>query len=121
MTKVLKLGMVVHPVGNLSEAVSFYRDALGLEVKFRDGDRFCALDVGGTTLALAAREEALTAGPAVSLKVEDVDRAVEALVAAGARVLRPAEAGPHERRAVLRDPDGNSMVIYGPLTSAVDA
>ena len=48
-------------------------------------------------------------------KVDDVDAAVLELVASGARVLRKAENGPHERRAVLCDPAGNPLAVYGAL------
>jgi hypothetical protein len=41
-----------------------------------------------------------------------VDTAVRDLVAAGAIVERPAHNGPHERRALLRDPDGNPLMVY---------
>ena len=110
-----KLAMVLYPVDDLVAALAFYEGALGLPVKFRDGDRFCALDAGGATLALAAAEERVVDAPCAGLKVDDVDDVVAELVAAGARMERPAEDGPHERRAVLRDPDGNPLVIFGPL------
>ncbi len=45
--------------------------------------------------------------------VDDVDAAVLELVASGARVLHEAENGPHERRAVLSDPAGNPLAVYG--------
>ncbi len=112
MALVQKLGMVIHPVDDLESAVAFYRDALELTLKFRDGDRFCAFDVGGVTLALAAGEERLTPVPAISLKVTDLDAALSRLLAAGARLLRGPEQGPHERRAVLADPSGNALLLY---------
>jgi predicted enzyme related to lactoylglutathione lyase len=110
-----KLGMVLYPVEDLDKALAFYQQALGLALKFRDGDRFCALDAGGATLALATGDERVSSAPCASLKVDDVDDVVARLSAAGATIERPAEDGPHERRAVLRDPAGNPLVIYGPL------
>ena len=114
MSLVSKLGMVIHPVEDLDSAARFYAEALGLTEKFRDGDRFCAFDVGGVTLALAAGDERLTDGPAVSLKVEDLGAALAKLEAAGAEIVRGPESGPHEERAVLRDPAGNPLVLYAP-------
>ena len=113
--KVRKAGMVIHPVDDLDAALRFYQDAMGLELRFRDGDRFAALDAGGMTIALAAGEERGAEGVAVSYKVDDVDAAVAALQTAGARVLRSPEDGPHERRAVLRDPSGHALMLYGDL------
>ena len=119
-----KLGNVLIPVADLDEALAFYSDALGLPVKFRDGDRFAALDGGGTTVALVAAtaegveggEQVAGAVTAPSYKVADVGRAVQDLEKAGATVVRPPEAGPHEIRAVLRDPSGNLFIVYGGLS-----
>ncbi|MCD0448505.1 VOC family protein [Actinocorallia sp. API 0066] len=110
-----RIGNVMYPAKDLAEAVAFYRDALGLAVRFADGDRFAALDGGGTTLALVGAEEDLAGAVAASFKVEDVPAAVARLSAAGAVVLRGPEQGPHEVRALLRDPAGNPFVVYAAL------
>ena len=112
--KIEKVGMVIHPVGDLETAARFYRDGLGLELAFRDGDRFCAFDAGGVTIALAAGDEAIAEQIVVSYNVADADAALVELQAAGAVVLQPLHDGPHERRAVLEDPAGNSTVVYAP-------
>lgn len=52
---------------------------------------------------------------AASVKVPDVDGLVKAIVAAGGSVVREPEAGPHEVRAVVRDPWANTLIVYGPL------
>jgi catechol 2,3-dioxygenase-like lactoylglutathione lyase family enzyme len=113
---VTRIGNVLYTVGDVAEAVRFYRDGLGLAVKFADGDRFAALDGGGTTFALAGPAEDVTGGePAVSFKVDDVAAMADKLtqlVDAGARLVRGPEEGPHEIRAVLRDPSGNPFVLY---------
>lgn len=111
MGRVKKVGMVIHPVASLDDSVAFYRDGLGLAMRFRDGDRFCAFDAGGVTVALAAGAESLCDTPAVAYSVDDLEGTVAALEAAGASILRPVEEGPHERRAVLRDPSGNAFVL----------
>ncbi len=107
-----KVGMVIHPVKDLGAAEAFYRDALGLESMFRDGDRFAAFKAGEVTIALAAGEEILADRATVSYKVDDLQAAVVALEKAGAAVERSIEEGPHELRAVLRDPSGNPFVVY---------
>ncbi len=115
MSRVQKAGMVIHPVDDLDAAVTFYTEAVGLELKFRDGERFAALAAGGVTVALAAGDERVHDAPLVSYKVDDVELAVSEWVAAGATLLRAPEDGPHERRAVLRDPAGNGLVVYQAL------
>jgi catechol 2,3-dioxygenase-like lactoylglutathione lyase family enzyme len=108
-----RIGNVLYGAKDVDEAVRFYRDALGLTLKFQDGGRFAALDGDGTTFAIAGPEEDVTGGePAVSFKVDDVPAMTEKLTAAGARLVRGPEEGPHEIRAVLRDPAGNPFVLY---------
>lgn len=109
----MSIGNVLYPVRDVAKAVAFYRDALGLAVRFTDDGRFAALDGGGTTFALAGPQEDVTGGePAASFRVDDTSEAVERLTAAGARLVRGPEDGPHETRAVLRDPDGNPLIVY---------
>lgn len=112
MTLAKKVGMVIHPVDDLDAAEAFYRDALGLDPMFRDGDRFAAFKSGDVTIALAAGAEILSDRATVSYKVDDLEEAVGSLQKAGAGLERGIEAGPHERRAVLRDPSGNPFVVY---------
>ncbi|MET7464826.1 VOC family protein [Nonomuraea sp. NPDC005501] len=106
-----KLGNVLIPVADLDQAIAFY----GLPVKFRDGDRFAALDGGGVTVALAGPAEQVADTAAPSYRVDDVALAVRELSARGGEVVRAPEEGPHETRAVLRDPSGNVFVLYAPL------
>lgn len=99
------------PVEDVGKAVAFY----GLPVKFRDGDRFALLEGG---IGLAGPAEHLTGATAFCLKVDDMACAVQDLLARGGAVEREPEAGPHETRAVLRDPSGNLFVLYSPGGSA---
>jgi predicted enzyme related to lactoylglutathione lyase len=113
--RALKVGNVLVPVADLDAAIGFYSGVLGLAVRFRDGDRFAALDGGGVTVALVAPEEQVAGtATAPSYKVGDVAAAVAALTDAGAELVRGPETGPHETRAVLRDPSGNVLVLYSP-------
>lgn len=107
------VGNVLYPTDDIEGAVAFYGGALGLPLKFRDGDRFAMLDGGGVSVALAGAAEDVTGGRvAASLRVPDVSAAVRVAVAAGASVVREAEQGPHEIRAVLQDPWDNLVVVY---------
>ena len=110
-----RIGNILYPVSDVAGAVAFYRDALGLAVKFQDGSRYAALDGGGVTLAIAAAEESVAGQrPAASFKVTDLAAAVERLTAAGATLITPATEGPHEIRAAFHDPSGNPFVLYAP-------
>ncbi|WP_216892837.1 VOC family protein [Nocardia alni] len=110
----VKLGNVTHPVEDVVAAASFYRESLGLVAKFVDGDRYAALDAGGPVLALVSPREDLAERVAASFKVADVTAALAAVERAGGRIVRQAERGPHEVRAVAADPWNNVFVLYGP-------
>lgn len=111
-----QLRQVIQPVGDVAAATRFYGAAFGFAAKFTDGDRFAALDAGAVTLALAGPVEDITGGrSAPALRVSDVTAALRAVVAAGGAVACEAQQGPHEVRAVVRDPWGNLLVVYAPI------
>jgi hypothetical protein len=49
----------------------------------------------------------------VSLRVDGLAELVDQLRTKGATV-GPVETGPHERRATLKDPAGNQLILYEP-------
>jgi catechol 2,3-dioxygenase-like lactoylglutathione lyase family enzyme len=118
---------VVLTVDDFDGAVSFYRDALGLEQLADwsgDDGRVTLLDAGHATLELfdeqqAASVDRIEAGSRVSgpvrlaLDVDDLDGIAQRLLAAGAR----AEAEPvvppwGGRNARLRTPDGMQLTLF---------
>ena len=111
MTGIQRIGNVFYRATDMEAAVRFYTDVLGLSLKFRDGDRWVAFDVGGTTMALEGGPP--QAGATVSLRVEGLSDFVDQLKAGGASV-GPIQTGPHERRAELIDPAGNTLILYEP-------
>ena len=105
-------GLVMVPVDDITAAIAFYQQLLGLSLQFRDGERFCLLTGNGLTLGLAAHQEKNTVAVAAALKVENTESAVAWLQQAGAMMVSDVERGPHENRAVLLDPFGNELVIF---------
>jgi catechol 2,3-dioxygenase-like lactoylglutathione lyase family enzyme len=113
MTEPPALSQLLWPVADLDAALAFYVDGLGMTLNFRDGDRFAAVRTGGLTLALVAGAEDVTDGvPAPAYEVTELTPAVVAAEAAGAEILVRRQEGPHELRAVLRDPSGHFVVLY---------
>ncbi|MFO1015891.1 MAG: hypothetical protein U1E50_19230 [Caulobacteraceae bacterium] len=104
-------GGIFQPTDDLSAAADFLTEVTGLKVKFRDGERYAAIQYGEITLGLAAGEEKITAGPALMFKVADVPAVIAEWTAKGAKVVRGAEQGPHEVRAVLELPGGVLAVV----------
>jgi uncharacterized glyoxalase superfamily protein PhnB len=63
-------------------------------------------------LSLMTHDETAPTVPAVSIQVDDVDRAYAAAVAAGAEIVHPMTTEPWGvRRFFVRDPDGNVVNV----------
>lgn len=108
----VRLGHVVLPVADLERALGFVEEALGLPLRFRDGDRYAALDAGGGTLALATPIEHVVSGvPSIGLKVTDLGAASERLRGTSATILGEIVETDHDRRLAFSDPDGNVFVL----------
>ena len=111
----IELRQILLPTPDLDAALDFYQGILGLALKFRDGDRYAALDAGGTTIALLGpADRDPDAGAAPALRVDSIEARAEQLRAAGWTLDGPHDGG-HERRLGLRDPSGNPLVLYAPL------
>jgi predicted enzyme related to lactoylglutathione lyase len=102
---------ILVPVDNMESSVTFLRDTMGLTLKFQDGSRYAAFAFGSLTLALVAEGERIVDQAALAFRVGDIAGAVSAAEAAGAKVLRPVEQGPHEKRAVVREAGGATVVF----------
>lgn len=106
--------LLLYPVDSISAALPLFEQGLGLTLKFRDGERYCALDAGPLTIALVAGEERLHAQPAPAFAVapgEDIRAALDRLLAQGAQLAEPLSEGPHEWRAVVTTPEGFPIVV----------
>ncbi len=93
---------------------AFYEAALGLPMKFRDGDRWIQYGVGGTNVALACTEEAApaTSGLVMVLEVDDFEGTAERIAAAGGQVLGLRDMDSHGAVLSLRDPEGNLVQLF---------
>lgn len=116
MTGVVKAGHVIVPADDLDAVAAFWTERLGLSLRFRDGDRYAAVTDGTVTFGLAAPSEQPDAARVVaSFEVHGLDDLVAAWRAEGVDVGDPVD-GPHERKAVARDPADNAVVVYERLT-----
>ncbi|HSD51896.1 MAG TPA: VOC family protein [Candidatus Methylomirabilis sp.] len=119
------LGYVVLFVEDLDHALAFYRDKVGLSVRFQDKG-YAELAVAGSKFALLARSrlpelvgEAHTGRPAkgahgagVTLLVEDVDRIHRDLSGRGVSFLGSPQNRPWgQRTAYFQDPEGHLIEI----------
>jgi len=97
-----------------AELHDFYQSALGLQLKFRDGDRWIQYAVGNAGVALACPEEAMpaTSGVVMVFEVDDFAATAERVAAAGGEVLGTRDMGSHGAVLSLRDPEGNVVQLF---------
>jgi predicted enzyme related to lactoylglutathione lyase len=111
---VKKLQNAYYVTRDMERAVGFYRDALGLSLKFQDGAKWAQFDAGGVNFSLSAPEEAApaAAGAVVIFEVDDLNAARTRLTANGATVMDSRDMGSHGRSLTFRDPDGNVVQLF---------
>lgn len=123
------VGQISIPVRDLSRAVTFYRDALGLRFLFEAPPSMAFFDCGGTRLLLGVPEKEDDEGSSILyFRVPDIDHGHQALIARGATSVREphfvAKLESHDLwLSFFRDSEGNVMALMSERdhgTSATD-
>ena len=93
---------------------AFYTHALGLEMKFRDQDRWIQYGLGNANIALSCVEEAkpATTGTVMVFEVEDFDQITDRVIEHGGAILGTRDMGSHGAVLSLRDPEGNIVQLF---------
>ncbi|HKS31978.1 MAG TPA: VOC family protein [Chthoniobacterales bacterium] len=114
--KINGLAFVGTPVTDMKRARSFYEDVLGLKVSEEMmGGRWVEYSLGNNTLAIASiGPDWLPSdqGTGAALEVDDFDEAIKWLKDRKVAFLTEAFESPCCRMAVIKDPDGNQIVIH---------
>ena len=123
-----KVDYIMVNVSDMGRSVAFYRDILGLPLKF-ESPGWSEFQTGATTLALhqkrarvggegGAPAEPLAGTCSIGFSVEDLEATHRKLAARGAQfVLAPTEQVDEGiRLAVCVDPDGLAIAFAEPLT-----
>jgi predicted enzyme related to lactoylglutathione lyase len=105
------------PVSDMSRAVAFYRDTLGLDVTETDDD-WSEVDANGLLIGLNAREDASASsegGAVISFQPDD-DIESEVSDLSGKGVTFTGEISDHKwgRIAPFKDSEGNDLQLYSP-------
>jgi len=110
----LGLRSLIYPAPNLQASKEWWKKTLGKDPYFDDGG-YVGFDLGGYELGLNSFSQTLK-GPITYIGVENVQVAVDSLVADGARLLGdPTEVGGGIVVADLESPQGEVFgVIYNP-------
>jgi predicted enzyme related to lactoylglutathione lyase len=116
--KMNQLDLIVRDVPG---ATAFFRDVLGLTVRFAE-ERFADLDAGGFTLMLSPDAMVPTPTPAAGMilhfQVEDVAQALSAARSRGAKVLmEPTLTGWGTESAMIAGPEQVIIDLYRPVAS----
>ncbi len=105
-----------------SETVSFYRDIIGLPVKFESEEMgWAEFDLGGASLAIERQnkddpESQSVVGRfvGISIQVDDIGAVYEELKDKGVEFVGPPEKQPWGGvLAHFNDPDGNTLTLLG--------
>lgn len=125
----IKFDSIVLIVSDLQRSIEFYRDKLGMPVRYKSKG-FVVLDAGVVPLQLFALDEAVKihgaeavrAGQeaghrlALTVRVEDVDATYRELKEKGVNFIKaPTDMPWGHRNADFVDPDGNIWILYKPL------
>jgi predicted enzyme related to lactoylglutathione lyase len=94
------------PVPDLDAGLRFYRDGLGLELKWRHATQ-AGFRLGDSELVLQTERPGLE----TNFLVDSAEEAVRRVEALGGRVLSGPEDIPVGRVAVVSDPFGNPLVL----------
>lgn len=104
-------------VDNFDKSFNFYKDALGLKVKSRDG-KFADFNLEGTSLAIFQKDEAIAmfpkkymksgGGMVIGFQVDNVEQTCKELKSKGVKIFEgPKTTDWGQTVAYFNDPDGN--------------
>jgi predicted enzyme related to lactoylglutathione lyase len=111
----VKIQNVYQVTRDLERSLGFYRDLLGMKMKFQDGAKWAQLDAQGARFALSSPDEAGAAAASntvIVFEVDDLAAARQALEQAGAPILATRDMGSHGSTLTSKDPDGNIIQFF---------
>ncbi len=108
---------VLFVVSDMHNAIQFYRDVLGLSFeRLILEDTWAEFDLNPGSLVLNGPGEGFTDGVpgygCVALAANSVEAAVDDLERKGGSVWWPLEGTPVCRLAIVKDPDGNRVILH---------
>ena len=107
----MKLLMIYLPVQDLGASLALYRDTLGFEVAWREGDLTAGLALPGTDIQLMLDQDAPAGDkPGPFFQVDDVDAFYGERMLELAFVAPPKDIPPG-RYAAFDDPSGNRVHV----------
>lgn len=112
-----KVAFTMYPVRDMPKARAFYEETLGLPPS-RNGAQspWVEFDLPeGGCLAITTvseSEPSASAGGTIALEVDDLDGLVADLKGKGVAVVTEGIEGPGCHMAIVKDPDGNAIILH---------
>lgn len=108
-----KIQNVFYVTENMDRTLEFYERALGLKLKFRDGERWAQFTLGDASFSLSSRDEAPQGaqGATVVFEVADIDSCKTMIVSNGGTIVSERDMGSHGKTLAFRDPAGNIVQL----------
>lgn len=111
-----KIAFTVYPVVDVARARKFYEEALGLTISWNHENQWVEYTIAGSVFAITnmipGLKPSTEAGGSIAFEVDDVDRTIEKVCAAGARILVEPFSTPVCRMGVVVDSEGNALTIH---------
>jgi predicted enzyme related to lactoylglutathione lyase len=109
----MRLAYVTKFVADMDAAVAFYRDVVGLKLRFQSPE-WTELDTGETTLALHLASEDHPSGSCqIGLGADDVDAFYRQSSQSGVEYVQPPEQQPWGKLGRFLDCDGAEVSVSG--------
>lgn len=118
MIKVKDIAYVGYPVSDVKKARDFYEGILGLvpndDFPPKEDSQFVEYNIGSGALSIGCMESWKPSkdGPCAALEIEDIDGALKELKEKGIEFVMEYTDFPGCGMAIIRDPDGNMIVIH---------
>lgn len=106
----MKLAFLHHPVKNIKESLTFYRETLGFEEAWREGDHTVVLRLPGTEVQLMLEDDEFDFGAGGIFVVDSVNDFYEENEDKLNFVKMPCDIPPG-RYAIYKDVSGNTIRI----------
>ena len=112
-----KIAFTMYPVKDMSQARAFYEDTLGLgQGSGGASSPWVEFDQpGGGCLAITTvtpNEPSASAGGTIAFEVDDLPATVAEFKAKGVTIAMEGIESPVCRMAVIKDPDGNAIILH---------
>ena len=110
---IMSLQNIYFPVEDVDSFATFLEHALGLGLKFRDGDRWVQFECGNSSLSVSAPSEAPVGvtSPVPVLEVDDISAARIRITDLGGTILNERDMGDHGTTLAFAAPNGQVLQL----------